>query len=132
MVDNDIYEHSRKQDIASYEMHKLYEWDKWMKEIPLIPLKSGWKIRVIPPFGGAVVRFVVSKGDAEISVYLDCYDKIGCMGMKPYWEIHPSENGDCERFRMNEVDKLVDGIDRSFNRNNWINKLRKMYRCWRS
>jgi hypothetical protein len=128
----DPYEHSRKQDNASYEMNQLFEWEKWGREIPYIPLKRGWKIKVTPPFGGAVVRFMVSKGDDYVSVYLDCYDKIGCMDNKPYWEIHPSEDGDCERFWMNEIDELVDGIDRSFNQNNWINKLRKMYRCWRS
>ena len=109
------FEYLIKQDHALFEVHKLFEWDKWIKEIPAIPLKFGWSIRVIPPFGGAIVRFCVIKNDISISVYLDCYGKIGFMA-EPYWEIYPSENGEPERFFMNEIDELSDGIQRSFKR----------------
>jgi hypothetical protein len=104
---------SMKRDDTLYRMSELFEWDKWMREIPSIPMKRNWRMSVIPPFGGAVVRFIVHKGNASVSVYLDCYDKLGCMDMKPYWEIHPSVDGDCKRFWMHEVDELVDEISKS-------------------
>lgn len=114
MTEN-TFEHSIKQDDAFFEMHKLFEWSKWIERIPVIPLKFGWGIRVIPPFGGAVVRFSIIKNDISISVYLDCYGKLGSM-TEPYWEIYPSEGNDPERFLMNEVNELSDGIQRSFKR----------------
>jgi len=128
-----LYEHSRKQDYTSYEMAKLFEWGKWEKEIPYIPLKQGWKIKVIPPFGSVIVRFMISKDDVVVSVYLDCYDKMGCMDKKPYWEICPSEDGGCQRFWMNEVNELSDGINRSIkfqNSGKWMRLLRYIKMLW--
>ena len=107
------FDHSMDQDKALNDMHRLFEWTKWMKEIPEIPMKRGWKIRVIPPFGGAIVRFEIIRGKDRVSVYLDAYDKMGCMDRKPYWEIHPSDSGDCERFWMNEVKELSNAISKS-------------------
>jgi len=84
-----------------------YEWDKWRGEIPAIKFKSEWEVKVIPPFAGAIVRFVVN----GVSVYLDCYDILGCFG-EPYWEIYPYE-GDTYRCKMNNVDELLEAIQHS-------------------
>lgn len=95
-------------DEARWRLEKKEEWHKWAQEIPEIVFDPGWKIRMRPPTVGAIVRF-----EAEgISVYLDCYGRLGCVG-EPYWEIHPSPDGDCERFLMNDVEGLVDGLRRS-------------------
>jgi hypothetical protein len=67
---------------------------------------------------GAVIRFMVKDhNNSGISVYLDCYGCLGAMDV-PYWEIHPSEDEDCERFLMNDIDGLLDGIKRSFEHQN--------------
>ncbi|MEM6483814.1 MAG: hypothetical protein AAF662_02350, partial [Pseudomonadota bacterium] len=81
---------------------------RWMNEIPDITFDEGWRIRVIPPFAGAVARFRVNE---HTSVYLDCYDDLGCVG-QPYWEVHPVD-GDVGRALMNEVDELLDLIRQS-------------------
>ena len=85
------------------------EWRKWMKEIPEITLPPGYSFVPIPPYRGAIVRFLVRKNDRQVSVYLDCYDMLGFM-QKPYWEIYPAKDGDTERYDMNDVEELVKGI----------------------
>ena len=101
---------SRAETIVSTK----YEWRKWAREIPYLKVPDNWEIRAIPPFGGALIRYNIKCNNFVISVYLDAYDSLGCMDMKPYWEIHPSADDDCERFYMHEIDKLMDGLQRSF------------------
>lgn len=90
-----------------------YEWSKWQTDVPYLTFREDWKVRVIPPFGGAVVRFLVRRDDTPegevVSVYLDCYGELGAMD-RPYWEIYPAEDGDTDRFYMAETDELLAGI----------------------
>jgi hypothetical protein len=49
----------------------------------------------------------------DVSVYLDCYDRIGFFGA-PYWEVYPY-HGDVGRCRMADIDKLLEMIaDRTY------------------
>jgi len=92
--------------------HSVFESDKWIKEIPVIKFPRSWSVKIIPPFGGAVVRFLITKSeDAKnrVSVYLDCYDMLGFWG-KPYWEVYPSYNNDTFRCDMLDTKKLIDAI----------------------
>ena len=98
--------------IKRAEVEYSEEWEKWRYEIPYIKFDKEWEIKVIPPFAGAIVRFIVRSGDSSISVYLDCYDKLGCFG-EPYWEMYPHKNGDVYRVRMNNVEELVNQIRES-------------------
>ena len=93
------------------EAERLKEYGKWAKEVPSFQFPVDWIITIIPPFGGATVRFKVTREDTEnsISVYLDCQDRLGCVG-EPYWEIYPCK-GDTERFLMNDTKQLLEGID---------------------
>lgn len=95
-----------------FQVARLFEWEHWTESIPYIEFKPGWGVKVVPPFMGAIVRFLVEKDGCNVSVYLDCYDMLGSMG-HPYWEIYPSDDGDTERFDMNDVTGLIDGIERS-------------------
>lgn len=96
---------------AEHLIEDEYEYDKWIKEIPTINFPSDWEIKIIPPFGGAIVRFHVIKGDRQLSVYLDCYNRLGSHGGEPYWEIYPSLNMlGVERFAMNDVEGLLQEI----------------------
>lgn len=94
-----------------YELDRIFEWKKWAKDIPSIKFPPHWNIKIIPPFAGAMCRFTVKRDNSEniISVYLDCYDTLGIME-EPYWEIHPSSDGDCQRFLMNDIEGLLQGI----------------------
>lgn len=81
----------------------VFEWDKWIDQIPYIALPVGATMKPIPPFHGAVVRFYVKRGnDSHVSVYLDCYDVLG-FHPGPYWEIYPDKDGDVSRFAIDDV-----------------------------
>lgn len=102
----------------------INEYQKWAKLIPAINFPSDWKIQVIPPFGGAIVRFTAHRENSKntVSVYLDCYDRLGCVG-EPYWEIYPYQ-GDTYRCPMNEVEELLEAIDYAFgNKRKSLNRI---------
>jgi hypothetical protein len=95
----------------AYEYEEQMEHKKWIKEIPYIQFPADWKVQITPPFAGAVVRFRVQKDDMEVSVYLDCYDMLGCYG-SPYWEVYPYE-GDVFRCDMSDTESLLNAISHS-------------------
>lgn len=98
-----------------YEYQRLYEHQKWVLLIPYLQFGDGYKIKIVPPFGGAVIRFIVKKGKKQVSVYLDCYQSLGYYGSSgndPYWEIYPGLLGDCERFAMENSKGLIRRIKR--------------------
>jgi len=98
-----------ENELLTYELEKADEWRKWMLLIPFIEWPSGWKVRACPPFSGAIVRYHVQtpkmNGEKFVSVYLDCYDRIGYYG-EPYWEVYPHE-GDVGRCAMANVTELL-------------------------
>lgn len=98
----------------SFEYEKAFESERWIEEIPYLNFKPEWKVKVIPPFCGAVVRFRIDYNDIELSVYLDCYDNLGSVG-QPYWELYPYVNDDTFRCLMNDTDELLHAIEISLN-----------------
>lgn len=95
--------------IEKYE--QIMEHMKWMEEIPYISFPFDWEIKITPPNVGAVVRFRVKKGDAEVSIYLDCYDNLGYYG-SPYWEVYPYKE-DVFRCDMLDTESLLRAIGES-------------------
>ena len=91
--------------LATAQSAQLMEHDKWRKEIPFISFPSDWEIQISPSNYGAVSRFRVKKGTAQVSIYLDCYDILGCYG-SPYWEVYPIGDG-VDRCAMNDTDELL-------------------------
>lgn len=87
-----------------------FESDKWVNEIPYLNFKEDWDVKIIPPFGGAVIRFLVTKaGKNRVSIYLDCYSMLGSVDM-PYWEVYPYDD-DTFRCPMNDTKALMDAIE---------------------
>jgi hypothetical protein len=105
-----------RDSVQFYRIEEEYEWAKWASEIPYIKFPSSWEIKVIPPFGRAVSRFLVKKGNASVSVYLDCYNALGSYG-SPYWEIYPHDD-DVYRCGMKEVGSLLKAIKESIKQQN--------------
>ena len=102
--------------MASIERHELERHEGWREfcdSVPFIPMKSGWMVAVIPPFGGAASRFLVrSKASGRrVSVYLDRDNSLGCCD-GPYWEVYPHK-GDTFRCDMADVEALVRAITQS-------------------
>lgn len=84
-------------------------WRKACNMVPFIKLPPEWKIAVIPPFGGAMARFLVKLPSGTVkSVYLDFYNALGIHGdpPTPYWEVHPYR-GDFGRCDMIDTRKLL-------------------------
>ena len=87
---------------------RAFECLRWVEEIPYLKFKEGWEVKIIPPFGGATIRFCVKANDKSVSVYLDCYDQLGIMH-EPYWEIYA--NGEIERFLFKEHERMMARIE---------------------
>lgn len=92
-------------------------WREWLDKIPYLKFDKDWSVQVIPPFAGALIRFRVKKGKADISVYLDVNQSLGFCD-KPYWEIYPHHHGDAYRCYMEETDKLLRAIRTSIKKAN--------------
>jgi hypothetical protein len=100
--------------IMRHEIEEQEYWRTWIEKIPLIKFPLDCLLKVIPPFGGAMARFVVIKGKREVSVYLDCFDRLGFMQV-PYWEIYSITSmpyTEPQRFLMHDVDGLAGGISK--------------------
>ena len=97
----------QKHDIV-YEMGEVYEWDKWIKEIPYLSFPSEFEVRAIPPYGCGVIRYNIKYNGNFCSVYLDCYGMLGCVN-EPYWEVYP-HNDDVYRCLLKDTDELIGAI----------------------
>lgn len=92
-------------------------WRNMGSHIPYLELKSNWKIKVIPPFSGVAVRFLILDINTNkyISVYLDTNEALGMFGGDIYWEIYPNKYSENSRFSLNDVDAMIKAIQESFN-----------------
>ena len=83
------------------------DWRGEIATMPFIKFPHDWEIQVIPPFGGAVIRFRVRLPSGVVkSIYLDSRDALGCVG-EPYWEVYPCD-GDVGRCLKAETDQLLE------------------------
>ena len=103
-------------DMQRYNIEYEENWKKWCKEIPKLKFESDWEVKIIPPFGGAMVRFTIDYNGNHVSVYLDVNDSLGCMG-EPYWEIYDGKE-EPQRFSMYDTDELMNGINELLNKTN--------------
>ena len=92
------------------EVEEDFEYMKWVKEIPVLNFKKEWNVRIIPPFGGAIIRFQIETEKDFLSIYLDCYNQLGFED-DPYWEIYSRENEDVYRFGINDTNGLLEKIE---------------------
>lgn len=98
--------------VKIYEAEGVQEYDKWVKLMPALEFPRFWKVRILPPFGGAMVRFQVVKGSAKVSVYFDAHGRLGAMD-SPYWEIYSNDIDDNERFLLGDEKRMLIKISRS-------------------
>lgn len=98
-----------------YEVEQAQRWQDEVARLPWIQFPSDWKVKVIPPYGDAVVRFLVTLPDGkEKSVYHDSRASLGLYfgdgdELIPYWEVYPV-NGDIGRCGTDEVELLLEMI----------------------
>ena len=73
--------------ISKYD--NLQECRGWGARIPALHFEKEWDVKIIPPFGGAVIRFYINYNGKHVSVYLDGYSELGYMvdeNDKPIYE----------------------------------------------
>ncbi len=91
-------------------------WRERRELIPTLSFPSAWRVRILPPFAGATVRFEVQRDEDHkwISVYLDFDHALGYYGAlhapEPYWEIYPAADGSTARFGLNDGEALLGAI----------------------
>lgn len=108
------------RSIERYAIEGQEDWRGWVDKIPALKFDADWKVKIIPGFAGALIRFLVLKGEARISVYLDVNNSLGyCCAEDgtplPYWEVYPYKD-DTYRCGMDETDKLLRAIRSSIKR----------------
>ena len=97
--------------ISKYE--ELQECRKWGSIIPALHFEKKWNVTIIPPFGGAVIRFHISYNNKSVSVYLDGYSELGYMVGEnhipiPYFEYYNGKQR-C-RYRIDESEQMMSDI----------------------
>ncbi len=98
-----------------HEVERVFEWDKWVKELPYLDFHKDWLVRAVPAFHTGIIRYSIKHKkipNSHVSIYFDAYERAGFMS-KPYWEVYPY-NGDCFRCYMHETDLLLKAIKQSF------------------
>ena len=91
-----------------YLVESQERWHEWDRLMPQLHFKENWGVTIIPPFGGAIIRFRVEHNGRCVSVYFDGYDRLGIVG-QPYWEVYDFNEGPY-RFLYDEVGDLMDYI----------------------
>lgn len=101
------------------EIENEERWRYWCEAIPYLHFDSDWVVKVIPPFGGALSRFVVKKGNKSVSVYFEASCNLGWYADKhgnplPYFEIYPYEN-DVKRYGIDQTEQMIADIRKVLN-----------------
>ncbi|MBB6424912.1 hypothetical protein [Sphingopyxis sp. JAI128] len=97
---------------ARAQLERAENWDEAIKAMPALHFPKSWAVTIIPPFCGAMARFLVEKGSARVSVYADFNEALGYYG-GPHWEIYPGVSGENERFDISDSETLLSEIGKS-------------------
>jgi hypothetical protein len=98
---------SIEHSISRSRVEVAEDWRGRISEIPYIKWPADWEVRAIPPFGGALVRYMVRLPNGAVkSIYLDCFQSLGFFGQEAYWEVYPV-GGDVGRCAVEDVQELL-------------------------
>lgn len=105
---------SFKEHEILHQYEVLQEHRKWIKELPYLNFKKEWDVKIIPPFGKAIIRFCIDYNDKRASVYFDGYSELGFMYGEegepiPYFEFYDGK--DIRRYLMDESEQMMKDIE---------------------
>lgn len=99
--------------IKRYEIERQENWHETRQKMPKLRFPADWDVTIIPPFGGAMVRFTVELPcKTRKSIYADFHHALGYYGHPddecptPYWEVYPVQ-GDVGRCDIDDVAELM-------------------------
>lgn len=89
------------------------EYRKWLTELPAFNFDNEWNVKIIPPFGGAIIRFHIEHNGKCVSVYFDAYSELGYMFDEndeqiPYFEYY--DGTDIYRYCLDESKQMMADI----------------------
>ena len=102
-----------------YDVESINEYREWGNKLPSFNFDKEWNVKIIPPFGCAIIRFSISYNNKWASVYFDAYSELGYMYNEitnepiPYFEFYDGE--DCHRYLIDESEEMMDDIRKHLN-----------------
>ena len=86
-------------------------------DIPELVFPTGWRVKPMPPFNGALARFIITNThDVRVSVYFDPHGALGAC-QSPYWETYPhsgdltiADDDDTNRWFGSETTEMLEFI----------------------
>jgi hypothetical protein len=103
-----------EEKLKRYHVEAEQDWKGEIARIPWLHFRGDWQVRIIPPFGDAVIRFQVTLPSGVLkSVYMDSRHALGVWGSldtpEPYWEVYPYK-GDVGRCDLADTIMLMEMI----------------------
>lgn len=98
------------RDKQREEEMKLVCFKSWEEKILYLQFPDSWQIQFRPSLRGEFARFRIKQSQNVVSVYLDVANSIGGSPDEPYWEVHNFQTNEFRRYKLNETDKVLNGI----------------------
>lgn len=103
-----------EKKLERYRVESDQDWKGEIVRIPWLHFRGDWQVRIIPPFGDAVIRFQVILPSGTLkSIYMDSRHSLGVWGdlstCEPYWEVYPYR-GDVGRCALDDTIMLMEMI----------------------
>lgn len=104
-----------EEKLKRYHVENEQDWKGEIVRIPWLHFRGDWQVRVIPPFGDAVIRFQVILPSGTLkSIYMDSRNSLGVWSNnmnapEPYWEVYPYR-GDVGRCDLADTIMLMEMI----------------------
>ena len=110
-----------EEELTRYRIETNENWRYWIEHMPALRFDSEWEVKIIPPFAGALARFLVKNihyPNNQVSVYFDSLNRLGIYGTvdnpEPYFELYPY-GGDVKRYGIDETDEMMNDIRKILN-----------------
>ncbi len=105
---------SVQEKLKRYHVEAEQDWKGEIVRIPWLHFRGDWQVRIIPPFGDAVIRFqVILPSGTMKSIFMDSRNSLGIWGgistPEPYWEVYPYK-GDVGRCDLADTIMLMEMI----------------------
>ena len=95
------------------KVEQMHDFRGWSHKLPAFHFDKEWDVKIIPPFSGAVIRFVIDYNGKHVSVYFDAYSELGWMYDDneepiPYFEYYDGE--ETHRYWLDESEQMMNDI----------------------
>lgn len=95
------------------KVEQMHDFRGWSHKLPAFHFDKEWDVKIIPPFAGAIIRFVIDYNGKHVSVYFDAYSELGWMYDNdeqpiPYFEYY--DGVDTHRYYLDESEQMMNDI----------------------